>query len=365
LGDLYQALKYYLDALTIRDKLRDNKAKFSSYHNIANVYKYRAEFKTALEYAFKALAVAFELKEKFKEVYSREIIGLIYLDIGKFDSAYRYFLATKALTQEMGDSLRMASALLQIARCYQKFGKRDSSALILEQVVEIAKSKMYPELYCEALTNLAAQYISEQGNRKAVQKAIPLLEQALYLAQKNRYFEAHREALGLLSAAFEQLRDYQKALRYFKEYQVLSDTIYNKDKALEMGKLHGKYEILKLIEEEKRTQTELERQKKIELNRKNSLQYTGIFLFCVLLSIVAVLLWRVRTNTRLTEVLIFLAFIVVVEFVILLIDPYLLEFTGGRPIFSLLGNTVLAIVLVPLHQFIESKISHQSKSLKG
>ncbi len=351
-GDLYLALKYYLDALKIREKLGQEKAKFSSFHNIATILRFRGENDLALEYSLKALQIAKELKETFKIAFSHESLGIVYLNLNKPDSAKTHFQTAADLFIQMGDTLGFTASLIQLGRHHDGVGQYDSAILTFKQVIKIARQKSYPKLLVEGMTALSQVYLV----CKDFKNALSILQETQTIAQNHQYAEGLRQAYRNIAATYEQMKMFDKSLQYYKLYQALSDSIYNKEKALEMGKLQGKYEAENLIEHEKLIQKQREEEQKRETQRKNALQYTGIFLFCVVLSFFAVVASRGQFNPRVAEVLIFLAFIVVIEFLILLVEPFMLDFTGGKPVFSLLGNTILAIAVVPLHKYLEKRI---------
>ena len=95
---------------------------------------------------------------------------------------------------------------------------------------------------------------------------------------------------------------------------------------------------------------------KAERVRRDNLQYSGILIFLVLVFASVFMLGRFSIPIRLAEGMIFFSFLLFFEFTLVLLDPYIENYSGGAPAYKLLFNAVLAGLIFPLHSLFESKM---------
>ena len=124
------------------------------------------------------------------------------------------------------------------------------------------------------------------------------------------------------------------------------------------------------VEKEKREQeiAEIER-KRIEaeqakilakqIERRHLLQYSGILIFIVAFFITLLFSGKLNIPIRLAEGGIFFTFLLIFEFILVLSDPYIENWTGGEPAFKLLINASLAAMIFPLHSLAEENMKRR------
>ena len=61
----------------------------------------------------------------------------------------------------------------------------------------------------------------------------------------------------------------------------------------------------------------------------------------------------IKVSPNIAEGLIFFAFLILFEFVLVFTEPYMEQYTNDEPMYNLLANSVLAIVIFPLHAILE------------
>ncbi|MBL4658690.1 MAG: hypothetical protein JKX73_11860 [Flavobacteriales bacterium] len=133
----------------------------------------------------------------------------------------------------------------------------------------------------------------------------------------------------------------------------MGDSINNEETKKASIRQQTKYEFEKaqIIKEQK--QKEQTRIQEEELSRRDNLQYS-VILIVILLVFGGVLgLGFVKVSPSVAEGLIFFAFLILFEFLLVLSDPYVDNITGGAPAYKLLTNAVLAALIFPLHSLFE------------
>ena len=111
--------------------------------------------------------------------------------------------------------------------------------------------------------------------------------------------------------------------------------------------------------ERKRTEQEQARILEEQTQRRYWLQYSGILIFII--AVFAILLFSGRLNIplRLAKGGLFFTFLLVFEFVLVLIDPYIEQWTGGEPAYMLMVNIALAGLFLPLHNYAVRKLEQR------
>jgi putative effector of murein hydrolase len=61
----------------------------------------------------------------------------------------------------------------------------------------------------------------------------------------------------------------------------------------------------------------------------------------------------IKVSPTIAEGIIFFAFLILFEFLLVFTEPYLEQYTNGEPIYNLLANAVLALLIFPVHAILE------------
>jgi len=69
-----------------------------------------------------------------------------------------------------------------------------------------------------------------------------------------------------------------------------------------------------------------------------------------------------KTNTRVATILIFVCIFILFEFAQTLLEPYFVLVVGGAPLFKVLINLILAVILFPLEKFIRKYLEGKKES---
>ncbi|MBL4655700.1 MAG: hypothetical protein JKY33_07750, partial [Bacteroidia bacterium] len=91
-------------------------------------------------------------------------------------------------------------------------------------------------------------------------------------------------------------------------------------------------------------------------SRRDNLHYSAIFIGILILFGGVLMLGFVKVRPKDAEGIIFIAFLILFEFVLVLADPHIEQYTGGAPGYKLLFNAGIAGLMFPLHQFFEGKL---------
>jgi hypothetical protein len=98
--------------------------------------------------------------------------------------------------------------------------------------------------------------------------------------------------------------------------------------------------------------------KEEKVRKRNNLQYMGISAFIIALFIGLVALGKLKVKPWFIRALGFISFILLFEFIVLLIDGQLHTLTHGEPLPILLIKIVIIAFLLPFHHWLEHKVIH-------
>ncbi len=410
IGDYSSALKYFNKALNIWEELSSKKGISAILNSIGNVYLNQGDFPKALEYYFKTLQIDEELGDKLGIAVDLGNIGIVYHSLEEYNNALKYYFKSLKINEDMGNKVGIASTLGNMGLAYTDQGeyhkaleyyfkslkaneeteRKNGISINLSNIgityeyqgdsafdagdSALAMSDKYPkamEYYFEALEmgkeigakgfialnlgNIGFLYVT----LKKYVYAERYLLQALALADSIGRLVTVEHVNQNLSELYEKTRRYQKALEHYKQYNAAKDSLFNEEKSKEIGKLEARHEFETAEIERKRLEEARRAASAIAERRRNNLQYSGILIFIVLLFAGLFALGKFSIPVRVAEGMIFFSFLLFFEFTLVMLDPYIEEYSSGAPAIKLAFNAILAGLIFPLHSFFESKLKRR------
>jgi hypothetical protein len=144
-----------------------------------------------------------------------------------------------------------------------------------------------------------------------------------------------------------------KALEMYKLHIQMKDSINNEatQKATIRQQTQHEFEKAQIVKENEAK--ELARIEAEATGRRNNLQYSLIFLGILVMFGIVLSLGFIKVSPNIAGGLIFFAFLILFEFVLVFTEPYLEQYTNGEPMYNLLANSVLALLIFPVHSILE------------
>jgi len=368
-SDYPTALDYQLNAMRILDELGNKDWLAMAYNNIGIIYHNQSDYPLALDYYFKSLKIDKELGDKataLANTYNN--IGNIYDNQSDYPQALYYYFKSLKIREEVGNKQGMAISYTNIGSLYTSMYEQGDSlekvgawaarnpdqlidtAMYYQQKALSINKELSDEYYMTfSLSGIADIYFK----KKEYNHALTYYQEAALLADSVGALERASEAHKGLSETYEQTGAYKKSLDHYKLYSTLKDSVFNEEKSKDLGKLEAKHEMQMAEQERKRLEIEEFRLENEKIDRRNLLQYSGALIFIVALFITILFSGRLNIPIRLAEGGVFFTFLLVFEFLLVLTDPYLENWTGGEPAYKLIVNAGLAGFIFPLHQFFE------------
>ncbi len=209
--------------------------------------------------------------------------------------------------------------------------------MAIEEGTKINSAKMLNWAYTSK-----AQYFHE---RNKPDSAVIYARKAVASVENSAFTNYSIRPAKLLLDIYENTNS-DSAVKYFKIYEAISDSVYSTKIIQQTGLLTFENE----IRQQELATDELRAEKERKLNLQYALLSIGIITFVVLFLLLS---RRIITNTKLIRFLGILALLIVFEFLNLFLHPYLERITHHKPVYMLLGMVCIAALLIPVHHRLE------------
>lgn len=274
-----EALNYYFEALTIREKIQDSSGIAATNNNIGLIYWNLRQYNQALIYFEDAL----EMYEAIGNLggvgtcYSN--CGMIYSELGNIDSALYFFRNSLKISLELQDYSYIATDYANIGVAFVKKQMFDSAKIFLVRAYNIEKEFDNAYNFAIVTLNLADVYVSENKLDSAL---------SFLYSSENKAKEIH--AVDVLEGVYNQIaRIYYKrglfkeAFNFLDLHVKYKDTVFDEDVAEQITELEHQFSVEKKNEEIQFQELLLEQQETKLETQKKSLFYLKLFIISLLI----------------------------------------------------------------------------------
>jgi signal transduction histidine kinase len=309
-----QAVKYYLSALEIWEKLKDSSNLTNPYINLGDAFWRLGQPDKAEEYTNKALQIAEELKQDRPRMFALNNQGLNFKALAESYSYIADTISEGAQLYKDSVDLFYDKALQNFEKAYglaQKLNNKQSAMRHLINMATIKDAKAeYPEALkltkeAEVLSNnlgdvsiivlIKRNLTSLYRQTGQMAQAIAYGEEAVKLAQDNNFPGYVAGVSDQLYQAYKQTGQFDKALKNLEQYKSYQVNTLDTEKVKAIAEIEEKYQT---VQKEKQI---LEQQNEIlELEKTNSRiarqrnLYTGSAGILVLLGFLGFQINRIR-----------------------------------------------------------------------
>lgn len=187
-------------------------------------------------------------------------IGTAYRNTGDKDAAVDYYHKSLSIFREINNQMGEARALDDIGSVHRELGDPTLALEFHGRSAEIRRALGVRRALCTSLLNVARAHL----DRKDAGNALPVIEEALALAEeaksRSQVFAAH----SLLSRVYEGDGDYARALKHFQEFERIKDEVFNQQTTDRIQHLQIGFAV-----ERAEKEAEIAHLKNVELRKKN------------------------------------------------------------------------------------------------
>ena len=325
---LSRAYEYYL-------RLENKSGAARASNNLGSVYMYLGSYEKAAESYFESLKLFEQLELPMGMAGINSNLALLYTQQKEYEKALNHNNYALEIFKQLGRTYERANLLNNIAEIHIKLGNTAESLSILKECNSLYEQLNNPHGIAISLDNMGVAY-SQQGELERAYDAhnealqifqdldktgeIPSvynhLAHVLILMQK--YDEANArldeslkisEEIGLQDSKleayqryyelYESRKNFETSLYYFKQFSLLKDSLFNKDKTQQMAYIEESYEI-----EKRERENELLRQQqatKDEVIKRQTLQVRVLIGGVVTILLFAIYYYRINEQKKKTN----------------------------------------------------------------
>lgn len=348
-GNYTTAIEFFLKGLHLAEKYNLPEEIFLCYQGLSTATKDMGDYKQALAYGKKAME--YEAYSRTGKMVVSGNFGDLYERLNKMDSALYYANNSyeEAMKQPETSYYGKAFTLETLGNIEEKLGNHQLAIAYLTLSVQNAIEGNVKRELAEACTSLSKIYFKINRPDSAYHYA------SFVISNDPGYFYKLGivNASDLLEQYFEGKGILDSALFYYKLSASTREKILSEEKIRQVQNLQ--------FNERIRQQEIAETRAKEKEERAHDLQLISIALFITLFIAGIIVLRHIRINAKWIEFLGILALLLLFEFIILLLHPFIMSITGHQPIFTLLVLVCIAAILIPSHhraeKWVKRKIS--------
>ena len=285
-NDYKKSVEYQLKNASILEKLDKPSQLLNSYLNVSNFYKEMHQYEKQEEYSKKALAIA--NKTGRKEHYFKSYMFIVFAltQQNEYEKAKPYLDSSKKYYSESENHDVLVSYHLIAGQLYMNLNELDSAMATFKK--SLAIGEQYKSVFSIHQSRMQVGRVLTL--QKKFGEAEPILLSVLEDIKSTNEAAQFNVIYDNLARLYEAWGKYDKALKYYKQFKEISDSISSEQNKQYAFGLEVKYE----TEKKESKIKELESQQKIQqlsIRQKNILNLILIG-SAVILSIISLLSYR-------------------------------------------------------------------------
>lgn len=241
LSDFQAAADNYLEALKYAEQVNDTRLLRMTNNNLASVFLSLSQFEKGRDYARTGLQYAYQLNKDGAVASSLYNLATAAVYLERYDTALVLFHEIEQIAQKLNDDFFYLDAWIGKAGAYDGLGVRQKALYYFDKVIVFAKQKEVPEYEMYAYMGKAEHYLKYNDHAGAADA----IRNGLVLAEQLETRFERKDLLLKASKLNEKTGNYREALRYFKEAQVLNDSITGENHRIAIANNEARYEFNK------------------------------------------------------------------------------------------------------------------------
>ncbi|MCX6250868.1 MAG: AraC family transcriptional regulator [Bacteroidetes bacterium] len=300
-GDYQKAIHYFTetekscDSLIKNDSLKNSVKKLYSilYTNMGLLYHTLDSVKKPLTYFENALKYAMEINDSTRIAASYCNIGMICKRQKKYKLASHAYLLALKLSRNICDKHYECKILNNIANIFENQDKIDSAMLFIKMARKIS-IELGDKSNLTIVNRNIARYFIQSGQYDS---AYYYISMALVISQEIGALQKISENYKVLSEVYEKKGKKELALKYYKRYEELKDSVSGQETREKIAEIQTKYETEKK-EKENVILRKDNQIKEITISKKNILLYVFVVVTFVILIFLVLIFVLLRVKSR-------------------------------------------------------------------
>lgn len=288
-GEYSKSLTYLFGALKIGEDLKDAYLIGKAYNSLGSNFSLQEDYHNALNYFFKSLSFHYN--------------PVIYTDIAR---AYRLQNRNRlaidyyqmALSVDIPE-IEKPYILNDLGDIFEQEGNLDSALFYYCQALKIAHNLKNASALCDVNASLGQLYMKKKLYNKSIFYQLSSLEIANQINSKYAIWQSRKS----LSETYELMGDGNAALKYYKGYISLRDSIFNEQNIKEKIRLEMNFDFSKKQALQKAEQESKDALTKSELKNQRN-QRNGFIVGMSIVIVFSIFLFRSFKQTKKANIII-------------------------------------------------------------
>jgi tetratricopeptide (TPR) repeat protein/DNA-binding CsgD family transcriptional regulator len=224
-GNYPMALEYYQNALKIYEELEDKNGIATCLNNIGTIHNTQGNSAKALVNYKESLKLREEIGDKKGKISCIKNIGAIYYYQKDYVQALEYFEKALKIAEDIGSKLRIAGCFISVGSIHQINGDYSKALDYFQKSLSIREEIGDKAGICESYEYIGSVYLELKNYTKALDYTL----KSLPIANELELLEAQKNIHEQLAIIFEATGINKKALKNYKLYKKLNDSIFNEE----------------------------------------------------------------------------------------------------------------------------------------
>lgn len=285
-GNYSKSLEYLQNCYHMYEEIKDTLGIGNCYINIGNVHTYSKGYKYAAEYYLKALKIFVKKKDEKRQASAYANLANTYYTLGDLNKSRGYAQDAFLLYDKYDNDQGRISTLISLGNIESDNHNLAKALDYYNKGYTISKKNKRSYEIGIIQFNKAGIHIDLKQYNEAVKE----INEAIDISKQISLKDLEMNCYSLLSEVYEKTGDYKNALKYFKEYNDISDTLYSKSKTHEYLQLEGKFQ-----SEKKQKEIEIQRAelgKRDAEVRKQTILIIALLVTSILIVILCLVVFR-------------------------------------------------------------------------
>ena len=238
LGNLKEAMNYFLKAAEITGKYNHPRGLTDSYINISELYEKTRDSVKAIEYLEKAKAITLKTGDEYTYAGILRLLSN-YFYKGKDAVKGKQMLdESLRIVKKLDDMPGIASTLMAFGNFYKLNHNNQMALKHYKDALEIYKQTGEVENIAGLTNNIGVIHYENGKYRESVDYFLD----ALRIRKEIKDMNGIKESYVSLSNSYSLLNDYRNAYEYLYKHYLLSDSMFNTEISKTIAEMNTKYE---------------------------------------------------------------------------------------------------------------------------
>ena len=291
-GPRDKATRYFLNALELFNKLKDNNGIATCYLQLGVLSFDMQNFEESAQYLLKALEYSKDNPIRLSTIHY--MLALCYSELGRFTEAEVMFDLAESENQVQGDVFNMQVGAFR-GKMYVNRGDYDLAITHLQSTINKYEGKVDVNLQAPAYIFLSSAYLGAKEYRNAIREGMQGYKLALC---RGSYIIYLREAETNLYKAYKGLGNTDSAYFFLHELSMIKDSISSITSLQRVAEMKGKFEFEQEMEARRSEQALKDAIAAKELEREKLLRNLFIAGFILLIGVATLVYFQRVKVTR-------------------------------------------------------------------